>query len=229
MKKLIFIICLGVAASTVSFGQDMPQFDADRLPLNAAKPEAFVHAGWKVEEVVKGDLNGDGKPDAAIKLTNGVKDRDGASGDRVLVIAFNEAGKWQRIATSAGILQCMECGGSYYGSVAAPANVTIVKGVLVIENVHGSRSVDTSRYRFRYEDRSGRFLLIGYDFVDDDRGTGSWVNESTNYSTGVRITRSGKGKRSSAKRAVIKPSKIYIEDADQDELEGEALQRNGLG
>lgn len=230
MKKLTLVLSLLLALGTaVSAQTEAKPFDASKLPLTAKNQGDFVLDGWKIEEMVRGDLNGDGKADLAIKLAHIEEGREGGiGGDRALVVVFDDGAKWKRVAASKSILQCVDCGGAFYGVMPAPAGLTIDKGVIIIENEHGSRNVDTSTYRFRYDKASGRFILIGYDFVDNDRGTGAWVNESTNYLTNVRIVKSGKGKRTSTKRSVIRPSIIYLEDADQDTLEGEALHRHGL-
>jgi hypothetical protein len=220
----MLLAALGISA----LGQDNP-FDVSKLPAAADKPEQFAQAGWKVEEVVSGDLNGDGKTDAAIKLAQiHASKESGIGGNRVLVIAFSDNGKWNRVATAAKLLQCVDCGGAFYGVMPAPAGVTIAKGVLEIENEHGSRDVSRSNFKFRYDAASGRFLLIGYDYVDYDRLDASDTNESTNYLTNTRITKTAKGKRATNKRSAIKPVKIYIEDADGDEIEGQALHRLGL-
>lgn len=228
MKKYIYIILVVAFAALSAAAQDNP-FNVSDLPEIADKPEAFTQKGWKIEEVVKGDLNGDGKPDAAIKLAQIEAGREGGiGGDRALVIAFSEAGKWKRVATATKLLQCVDCGGAFYGVMPAPAGVTITKGVLVIENEHGSRNVSSSILRFRLNVAKDRFILIGYDYSDNDRLTGETVNESTNYSTNVRVTKTGKGNRISTKRTVIERTLIYIEDADGDEIEGQALHRLGL-
>ena len=227
MKTLILAFSLLGLLGISAVAQDDP-FDTSKLPAAVDKPEQFAQVGWKVEEVVSGDLNGDGKADAAIKLAQiDASKESGIGGDRTLVIAFSENGKWKRVATATKLLQCVDCGGAFYGVLPAPAEVRIAKGVLEIENEHGSRNVSRSTFKFRY-DATGRFLLIGYDYVDYDRLDASDTNESTNYLTNTRITKISKGKRASNKRSVIKPTKIYIEDADGDEIEGQALHRLGL-
>ncbi len=220
----MLLAALGISA----LGQDNP-FDASKLPAVADKPEQFAQVGWKVEEVVKGDLNGDGKADAAIKLAQiDASKESGIGGDRALVIALSDNGKWNRVATATKLLQCVDCGGAFYGVMPAPAGVTIEKGVLVIDNEHGSRDVSTSTLKFRRDPASGRFVLIGYDYVDNDRLTGDYWNESTNFATNARVLSTGKGKRTSTKRSVIKPTKIYIDDANGEEIESQALHRLGL-
>jgi hypothetical protein len=231
MKKLPLILFVFLAAALSLQAQDTQNdpFDASKVPDSTADLQSYAQSGWKVEEIVKGDLNGDGKPDAAVKLAQIEKDREGGiGGSRVLVIAFAEGGGWKRAAFADKILQCVDCGGAFYGVMPAPAGVTIEKGVLVIENEHGSRDVSKSTFRFRLIPGIGRFSLIGYDYTDNDRLTGEWTSESTNYSTMVRITKTGKGKRTTTKRSKITPTTIYLEDADGEELEGKALHRLGL-
>lgn len=231
MKNLpsILLVILGLGLCVVAQDAKDNPFDASRVPESTTKLESYAQAGWKIEEIVKGDLNGDGKPDAAVKLAQIEKDREGGiGGSRVLVIAFAEGSNWKRAAFGDKILQCVDCGGAFFGVMPAPAGVTIEKGVLVIENEHGSRDVSKSTFRFRLIPGIGRFSLIGYDYTDNDRLTGEWTSESTNYSTMVRITQTGKGKRTTTKKSKITPTTIYLEDADGEELEGKALHRLGL-
>jgi len=42
--------------------------DRARIPAEAEKVEQFVPDGWKVEEQLTGDLNGDSLPDYVLKL-----------------------------------------------------------------------------------------------------------------------------------------------------------------
>ena len=124
-----------------------------------------------------------------------------------------------------GLSQCTRCGGAFYGVVEAPANVSIEKGVVVVEQDHGSRDLTDTTYRFRYDPATQRFVLIGFDFSDVDRLTASGVTESTNYLTGIRITTRGKGKRDTKTRSVVQKKTIYLEDAAAEDLEGAALKR----
>ena len=232
MKKIIAISLTLFTLGVTAFAQDLTTINPLSVPkiaVSADKPDGFAPAGWKVEETITGDLNGDGKPDSAIKLAQiDASKESGIGGSRVLVIAFNEDGHLKRVAVAAKLLQCVDCGGAFYGVMPAPAGVTIEKGVIVVENEHGSRDVSTSTFRFRYDPKADRITLIGYDYIDRDRLTGNGWNESTNYATNSRITSIYKGKRTTTKRSVIKPTKIYIEDADGDAIEGQALHRLGL-
>ena len=232
MKKIIAISLTLLTLGISTFAQDLTTINPlslPKIPASGDRPEAFAPAGWKVEETITGDLNGDGKADSAIKLAQvDASKESGIGGNRVLVIAFNDGAQMKRVAVAAKLLQCVDCGGAFYGVLPAPAGVTIEKGVIVVENEHGSRDVSTSTFRFRYDPKVDRVVLIGYDYIDRDRLTGDGWNESTNFATKTRITSIYKGKRNTTKRSVIKPTKIYIEDADGDAIEGQALHRLGL-
>jgi hypothetical protein len=182
---------------------------------------------------VTGDLNGDGVPDYALKL---VEDKPAKNSDdipnerqRALLVVFNDKdGQLRRAAVADRLLQCTSCGGAFYMAVEAPATVTIEKGVIIVEQEHGSREVTDTTYRFRYELESKRFGLIGFDIRSNDRLTGEVITESTNYLTGVRVGSRSKGNRTTPWRKSVPKQKIYIEDADNEQLEGKAVERLGM-
>ena len=220
-----------MAFSCVAFAQDeAATIDKSRIPAQANKPSQFAPAGWKIEAQATGDLNGDSLPDYAIKLVEDKPEKN-SEGDptergRALVIALStKDGKLERAGVADKLLQCTRCGGAFYGVVEAPANVSIEKGVVVVEQDHGSRDLTDTTYRFRYDPATQRFVLIGFDFSDVDRLTASGVTESTNYLTGIRITTRGKGNRDTKTRSVVQKKTIYLEDAAAEDLEGAALKR----
>jgi hypothetical protein len=102
--------------------------------------------------------------------------------------------------------------------------VKIEKGVIIVEQDHGSRDLTNTAYRFRYDADTQRFILIGFDFADTDRLTGKGVSESTNYLTGVRRVTRGKAITSST----ISRQKIFIEDVDYEKFEVDADKRLNL-
>lgn len=230
MTRLIVLLLVLMSAGTVSFSQ-ATAFDSSKLPQTANRPEQFVGAGWKIEGISKGDLNRDGKTDYAIKLIEDKPkvDGEGFDSDRLLVIAVSDERKLRRAAFSNKLLQCTSCGGAFYGAGSAPGVALIDKGVIIVENEHGSREVSRSTFKFRFDQESGRFVLIGYDYWGNDRLTGVVTTESTNYITGNRITKTGKGKTAKTARSRVKVENIYLEDIDGDEFEFAALERLGLG
>ena len=232
MRKFVTLLLMVVALSVAASAQDQI-IDLSEMAISADRTPLFAPPGWKVEKTAKGDLNGDAKIDQAITLIEDKafdpNDAPKPDRNRVLVVVFSDGKKLDRIAVADKLLQCTSCGGSFYGVMDAPVNVTIVRGVLVVSQQHGSNSVSESTFRFRYEASSKRFILIGYDFNDRDRNDGSIASESTNYVTGIRVTRTGKGKRIATKRTTIKPTPIYLDTIEGDAVEYAALERLGMG
>lgn len=232
MRNVVTLFLIVFALTAAVSAQDRI-IDISEIPIATDRTPLFAPPGWKVEKTAKGDLNADGKIDQAITLIEDKPfDADDApkpDRNRVLVVAFSDGKKLDRIAVADKLLQCTSCGGAFYGVMDAPVGVTIARGVLVVSQQHGSRNVSESTFRFRYEPSSQRFILIGYDFNDRDRADGSVASESTNYVTGLRVTRTGKGKRITTKRTTIKPTPIYLDTIEGDAVEYAALERLGMG
>lgn len=219
-------------ASAVSAQEERPGVDIDAIATVGEKVGDFVPKGWKLEEKVSGDLNDDGVTDHALKLIEDIVSTpdDPADRNRALVIVFaDKDGKLTRAAVTDKLLQCTSCGGAFYGVSDAPANVTIAKGVLIIDQDHGSRWVTETTYRFRYDEQPSMFILIGFDYTSRDRANGEVSSESTNYLTGKRITTTGKGKKTTSKTTVVKKMRYSIEEVDADKFDEEATNRLGLG
>jgi hypothetical protein len=212
-------------------GQDEAgTLDRSRVPAEGNNPKQFAPSGWKIEEQIAGDLNGDSLPDFAVKLVEDKTEKN-SEGDptergRALVIVLaTPEGKLKRAGVADALLQCTRCGGAFYGVVEAPAEVKIEKGVVVVEQEHGSREVSNVTFRFRYDPATQRFVLIGYDFGTVDRLTASIATESTNYVTGARVITRGKGKRDTKTRNTIPKTKIFLEDVNGGAFEEATLKR----
>jgi hypothetical protein len=209
------------------------QIDKSQIPAEADSVEKFVPHGWRIEERLIGDLNGDSIPDYALTMVEDrpAKDSDGfpTERQRALVILLQTAGgKLSRAAVADRLLICTRCGGTFYAFVETPANVQIQKGVIVVEQTHGSREVTEMSFKFRYDAASGQFILIGFDYVETDRLTAIVVSESTNYLTGVRIvTRSERG-RDTKSRTAVAVKKTSIEQVVSGKFELAAAKRLGL-
>ncbi len=204
-----------------------------QIPAEADSVEKFAPAGWKIEEQVSGDLNGDSLPDFAVKLVEDkpATDSEGMATERqraLVIVLQKSGGKFSRAAVADKLLQCTHCGGAFYGVSESPANVQIEKGVIVVDQDHGSRNLTNTYYRFRYDAASREFILIGFDYADADRLTANVISESTNYTTGVRITTKGKGNRDVKTRSRIPMKKISIEHVDSQKFEEAATKRLGL-
>jgi hypothetical protein len=232
--SVIALSVIGLVFPALSFPQeDRASIDKSRIPIEANSINDFVPPGWKLEEQVPGDLNGDSLPDYALKLVEDkpAKNDDDTASERqraLVIVLKNKEGKLSRAAVADKLLQCTRCGGAFYGVMESPANVKIEKGVLTVEQDHGSREVTDLAYRFRYEPGSNRFALIGFDIRSNDRLTAGVVTESTNYLTGLRVTFRGKGKSDKTSRKIVTTKKIYIEQVDNEAFEEAAAKRLGM-
>ncbi|MFY9619990.1 MAG: hypothetical protein WAQ99_09270 [Pyrinomonadaceae bacterium] len=229
LAVLILIVC---AMST--FAQaEAGKIDVSRIPAQAKDAASFVPAGWKIEEQVTGDLNGDSLPDFVIKLVEDkpAKDADDMPTERgrALVIALAEKdGNLKRAGVADKLLQCTRCGGAFYGVVESPAGVSIEKGVVVVEQDHGSRNLTNTTYKFRFEPATQRFRLIGFELADADRLTAQVVSESSNYLTNSRVITRSKGDRDIKTKSGLSRTKFYLEDVSSEEFEIASYKRLGL-
>src|SRR5881392_2473202 len=99
---LLTLIFLVPASALISSAQDeRVTLDQSKVPSEGRKPSDFVPAGWKIENEIAGDLNGDSSSDVVLKLVEDKpkkdKDDDPTERQRALVILFrNEAGGYVR-------------------------------------------------------------------------------------------------------------------------------------
>lgn len=230
LKSLIIVFAITTTV-TVASAQDSPvTINKSQIPPQASDVNKFVPRGWKIEEQLTGDLNGDSQADYVLKLVEDKAAKD-AEGDptersRALVVALaGSGGTFMRAAVADRLLQCTRCGGAFYGVVESPAEVKIEKGIIVVEQDHGSRNLTNTTYRFRYDADSKRFILIGFDYADSDRLTAKVVSESTNYLTGVRKTTRDRGKREVTTTTQIPRTKIFLDQVNYEKFEEEADRR----
>lgn len=232
IKGALLCTVLAAFSAVSTFAQDeRASIDRSKLPESANSVNAFVPAGWKIEEKITGDVNDDKVADVLLKLIEDQPAKADEMNDRsralVILFAGGEA-KYRLAAVSDTLLQCTSCGGAFYGVVDAPANVSIQKGVIIVSQDHGSREVTETTFRFRYDEQPGMFILIGFDYASRDRAAGGVWTESTNYLTGKRVTTIDKGKKSSTKTTVVAKDRMSIEEVDYEKLEGDATHRLGL-
>lgn len=207
--------------------------DKSRIPARADDVKKFVPPGWKIEQQVAGDLNGDSVPEYALKL---VEDKPAKNSEevaterqRALVILVQETGRQLvRVGVADKLLQCTSCGGALYSLDDSPAEVTIEKGVIVVQQGHGSNNITNTTYRFRYDPITQRIVLIGFDYTNADRGMAQDISESTNYLTGVRTVSRNTGERILNRSTRIPRSKIFIDQIDSEKFDADATKRLGL-
>ncbi len=66
--------------------------------------------------------------------------------------------------------------------------ISIKKGVIVVDQMGGSREFSNETWRFRYDPKTQRFVLIGRDLETGDGMRGTGTIESCNFLTGRKIT-----------------------------------------
>jgi hypothetical protein len=231
------IIFLAVAVLLLCFLTTLPIWslahegsspvDTSQMPVEGNSVNDFVPPGWAIEEQVSGDLNKDSLPDVALKLIEDKSVIDRETPDnrrRALIILFKEKdARFRRVAFAAKLLQSTCDGGAFHAFCSAPAHVTIQNGVLIVTQDFGSRKVVETTFRLRYEPSDMKFVLIGLDKADRDRLTGTSISKSTNFLTGMQITRHSRFSKRKGRNATestvekkVPQQTIFIEDVDRE-------------
>ncbi len=174
--------CLAVAAlfSTLTASAELPRARAAiaALPKRGPTPAAFVPKGWSVEVTVEGDLDADKKPDTVLVLLE-----DGPEGDReraVLALLQRDSG-YVLGGSNVGLVSCWMCSGAKGGE--GMPSIEIQKGVLLVDQISGSRQFTTWLNRFRWNRSRRLFEWIGEDRRSADAITGESTETSCNFLT----------------------------------------------
>lgn len=222
MRKLLLALSVVLTLGTGAAAQDAKPLDVSSVAKEGSAPSDFVPSGWKVEDTVKGDLNKDGRDDVALELVQaGGEDTERA---RALVVLFAaDNGKLRRAGVSNKVLYCTMCQGTMGGGSGGV--LKIQKGVLLVDQLSGSRESTHTLLRFRYDAKDNRFVLIGQDVDTQDRLSGEGTGESTNLLTGLKITekrqydpKQDKDVVLSTKKEKVPVKKRYLEDVDIENL-----------
>lgn len=230
LRRRVVSLALLLLTLSAAHGQegDRHAFERAIVPSSGRATSEFIPKGWALEDEVSGDLNSDSLHDVVLCL---VEDRPSENEEgpldryRGIVILFRSAdGTFRRAATSGTLLRCTMCGGVLSSPYPVGGLVTIRSGVLIAEQLYGSREARSVTQRFRYDSHDGRFYLIGEDISDVDRVTGDFTSTSTNYLTGKQTVETGgydarKDKRvvRSKKTRRVARKKIPIEEIDFDD------------
>ncbi len=160
----------------------------EQFPKTAPNMQGFIPEGWKMESQLQGDLNQDQQVDLVLTLVENkpAETPEGIPNERLraLVILFKSAKELTLGAMAPRLLYCTTCGGMLGGK----AELTLQKGVLVVNQLSGSREALKRIQRFRYDAKKQGVILIGEDLDRYDRATGDNTVISSNYLTGLQIT-----------------------------------------
>jgi hypothetical protein len=230
--SLTLLLSLAPAANSATRQDDAPRFlDVKTVPDEGRSPSDFVPKGWKLEGdagETTGDLNKDGVPDKVLRLVEDLplEGKDGVYNTRyrALVILFGRAdGGFKRAAVATKLLGCSLCAGALGDPEGGNIQIEIKNGVLNVDQLSGSREASDLTQRFRFDAATGRFQLIGEDVDEYDRAEGGGTTTSTNYLTGVRVTKKTKVMRKGGDPVVVSnattrvsPARRFIEDVDYD-------------
>lgn len=168
-RHYVYAISLISALLVTSLAQEPVRVAIPPIPETASAAAGFAPAGWRVEATAEGDLNGDGRPDAAIVITTGTQGYDEQAGrplfiTRALVLALREAdGRLRRSAVSdSAVLD-----GNEGGVMGDPfEGISIERGAVVIQHYGGSRNRWSYTHRYRWQD--GGWWLIGLTYAGSD-------------------------------------------------------------
>lgn len=153
-----------------------------RLPKRGAQPASFVPQGWSIERSLEQDLDADRKPDTVlVLLEDGEDDGGGFMRQRALVILLKQGAEFVLGGSNAGLLQCLDCAGAKGGD--GQPELKVEKGVLIIEQLMGSRWFSYVVSRFRWNRARGAFELIGEDVTSSDALEGSGTDTTCNFLT----------------------------------------------
>jgi len=155
MRKA-FLLSLLISGSLVSIAQEQKI----TIPMTAKDPEGFAPKGWEIEDVEKGDLNGDKIDDAVIVMSKPeVMENDTVkeNSKRFLVLAFGDGERFKRTAFSDRAVLDKDQGGAGVGDPFD--EVKIENGVVIIDHYGGTSWRWSYTHRYRWQ--QNRWMLIG--------------------------------------------------------------------
>lgn len=185
LRALATAACLVMAGAAAA---------APELPARAATPEAFVPAGWQIEQRQSADLDRDGRADTVLLLrADGPPPAPGTgtSPERVLAVLKNRPGGWQLAGANARLVPQVDL--STQEDPLANGELLAERGSAVLSlglgSTAGSYLSAVVRYRFRIE--GGCVRLIGYDRLQTHRATQETQDTSVNFLTGAVLHTAG--------------------------------------
>lgn len=219
---LVALLCLLCIAPSIGACSRPPETepaatqDSDgRAELGNSPPASFeesVPAGWTIEHSVTGDLNADGRPDAALSLLQRPTPEE-AEGTverpRALLLLFADpSGGYRRQALAKRLLPCTTCLGMLgaYTEAASPVDMSIAGGRLRVSWLKGAREAVEVSLEFGYEPALGGFRLLRDDVYRVDRVLGRETRTVRDLVRGEVIV--------DGKIHTVEPSVIPLGDVD---------------
>ncbi|HKY63994.1 MAG TPA: hypothetical protein VJR29_11285 [bacterium] len=203
-RVFLLLIAIGLGSAVPARAASAP-----KPPESGARLQDFVPKGWAVLMQAEGDLNRDGKPDAALILKNPAEDSMQEEWPRPLVLLLQnpEGGGYRLSAASEQAVLCRTCGGIFGDPLA---ELQIKNGVVIIDHYGGSRFRWGYTHRWRRQD--GDWILIGETKISHDTAGPEAKEDDFNWLTGDRIVKvtdaDGKVKTTKRREAKKPPAKL---------------------
>jgi len=159
---------------------------APATPRTAKNATGLVKAPWTLVSQALGDLNNDGRPDAAV-VANFASEKLEEPISRLIVALQNKSGQLEVVAESdrATMASC--------GSSGGQPMVEIKKGILLVNHYCGSR--ERTELTHKYQLRNDKWLLIGFTAVNyDSTAPNNTQSVDINFVTGQVESNSSIGK-----------------------------------
>jgi hypothetical protein len=162
-------------------------------------PPILIPQGWQIEKEVSGDLNNDGKVDRVVQIA---EVGDSWQRPRSLLILKATSTGWEEIATAPKLLLCSRCAGAMGGPKGQHIRLTIEDGVLIVNQLAGSRGAIAMTHRFWIDQASQKLVLIGEDLKPYDRVNGNEIIDSRNFLSGKQIIEEYQGQGNGRKKLI---------------------------
>lgn len=188
-------LAFGPAAATGQLS-NIPEVRYPLLTASAGNAEGFVPAGWRLEQQVQGDLNGDGRADIAFVVrmadpANLVRhdilgENPLDTNPRILGIVFAGPGDGYRLAAQARtLIPRREIPVQTDPLDPEDHGLEIARGTLKLRLSRfmsaGGWGAGSTSFTLRWQ--GGAFRLIGFDYSNVQRNTGCMTAFSLNYLT----------------------------------------------
>ncbi|KAA9332464.1 hypothetical protein F0P96_13415 [Hymenobacter busanensis] len=185
---MIFLSALLVAPLLCADPVTDRVFKPELLPAKAARPMAFVPAGWMLERQAAGDLNADKRPDQVLLLVERPSAAPDAKRERAVVVLLAEpTGQFRRVGAAGAVLPCVGCDETAAGTDGVP-ELAISKGQVSLRHIAGNAQTTDRTLRFRYESTADRVRLVGEDHIRSSRQVLDTTVRHTDFLTGQQQT-----------------------------------------
>lgn len=165
--------------------------ELEAMPAFAAKAESFVPENWTLEKVAYGDLNKDGVKDMAFTIGRYYRSETSSVeidiARQVIVTLGAGSNNYLRVANSGAVAELSTDCGTLGCATGEHCDLSITGGNLVVTNLSGARNGELVTLRFRLNNESARFELIGLDRLEFDRMVWDQTLDSKNLLNGDRL------------------------------------------